>query len=53
MNKMPALPKTPNFKAQSSNKAQISKFKTWNLLFDVSLVFGLWSLNFVFGVLYG
>ena len=37
---------TSNFKTQSSNKLQDSKFKNFCLIFDVSLDFDVWSLNF-------
>ncbi len=35
-----------NFKFQSSNKLQISKFKFWSLVFGFSLIFDFWFLNF-------
>jgi len=38
--------KTSNFKLQTSNKLQLSKFKLWCLMFGFSLVFDVWSLNF-------
>lgn len=42
----------PNFKAQTSDKIQSPKPDIWGLMFgvylgfDVSLVFGVWCLNF-------
>lgn len=40
---------TSNFKIQTSDKLQVSKFKTWCLVFGVSLIFGFWFLNFALG----
>lgn len=38
-----------NFKPQTSEKFQISKFKLWCLVFGVSLIFDVWLLNFASG----
>lgn len=39
--------KTSKFKVQTSNKLQSSNFKTfWSMMFVISLVFGVWCLNF-------
>jgi len=37
---------TSNFKLQTSNKLQVSKFKPWCLIFGNSLVFDFCDLNF-------
>lgn len=40
---------TLNFKLQTSDKLQVSKFKTWCLVFGFSLIFDLCFLNFASG----
>jgi len=37
---------SPKFKLQTSNKFQLTISKLWFLIFDPSLMFGHWSLNF-------
>jgi len=42
-----ALLQSANFKLQTSDKVQSSKFKVvWNLMFGYSLMFDVWCLNF-------